>query len=74
VIAAGEGLVKHAKSLDDLVGGIDVQRSAETAGQGFERDLATGKCGSGLRVCERAGRCGAGRDQELFFQEENLLS
>ena len=56
VLAARECLLKKPQPLDDLVGGIDVERRAVALGERCKRNLAAMQGAALLRVMKRAGR------------------
>ena len=58
VIARGERLLKKREALKDLVGRVDVERRAEFAGEGFERNLAATESAFGAGMVKRASRTG----------------
>jgi len=48
--AAGKRLLKELQPLDDLIGGVDVERCAVALGQALDRELASAQGSAGKRA------------------------
>ncbi len=56
MLPARERLLKELQPLDDLIGGVDVERRAVALGERFQRDLAAVQGAAGLRMIKRTRR------------------
>ena len=73
VIAAGERVLKQVEALENLIGGVDVERRAVVAGEGLKRDAAAVERRARARMLERTGRArGCSRHSSEFTGDSGV--